>query len=61
MKGRKSLAPEWNLKQEQGREMYIDHCSWNERFWLALFRLGIWKMRGIRSGAEREGCHLCNE
>jgi hypothetical protein len=31
MKGRKSLVPEWNLKQEYGREMNIDYYSWNER------------------------------
>jgi hypothetical protein len=40
------------MKQEWGREEYIDCCNSNERRCMAWWRLGIWKLRGSRKGVE---------
>jgi hypothetical protein len=41
------------------REDYVMCCSRNDRMWIAWFRAGIWKLRGIRKGLEigRRGTH----
>jgi len=47
------------LEEEWGRELYTSCYELNERNAVAWFRLGMWKMRGLRKGAERERCPLC--
>jgi hypothetical protein len=46
-----------------GVEKRIIYTSYelNERNAVACFRLGMWKMRGLRKGAERGRCPLCEE
>jgi hypothetical protein len=46
------------MKQERGREEYID-CNRNDRRSMAWWRLGIWKLRGSRKGVEKGTCPLC--
>jgi hypothetical protein len=41
--------------------MYTDHCNLNEKTGLAWFRLGIWKSRATRRGAEKGRCSVRNE
>lgn len=41
--------------------MYTYHCNLNEKTGLARFRLGIWKSRGTRWGAEKGRCSVQNK
>jgi hypothetical protein len=52
MKENKSLSAYWKMK-EWGRELYTFCCKLNDRNAIAWFRLGIWKLRGLRKGVER--------
>ena len=38
---KKSLASSWNVKEECGRERYLDQCNSNERTELPLYKLGL--------------------
>jgi hypothetical protein len=49
------------MKQECAREQYISCCSSTERSGLAWFKTGIWKLRGMRKGFQKERCPLCSE
>jgi hypothetical protein len=49
-----SLALYQEMKQKCGREEYIKLCSRNERNGLAWMKAGVWKLRGIRRGWEKE-------
>jgi hypothetical protein len=59
VKEKKSIIFYSEMKQEWARE-YIVCCTRNERYWLAWFKTGIWKLRGVRKGFEK-GCPLCSE
>jgi hypothetical protein len=54
-----SLVFYQEMKQEWGREEYIDCCNRNDRRGMAWWRLGIWKLRGSRKGVEKGTCPLC--
>jgi hypothetical protein len=54
-----SLVFYQEMKQEWGREEYIDCCNRYERRCMAWWRLGIWKLRGSRKGVEKGTCSLC--
>jgi hypothetical protein len=54
-----SLVFYQEMKQEWGRKEYNDRCNSNERRGMAWWRLGIWKLRGSRKGAEKGTCPLC--
>jgi len=41
MKGKKPLVAYWNVKQEAGRDMYIEQYNSNERIGLPRFKLGM--------------------
>jgi hypothetical protein len=47
------------IKQEWGREKYIDCFNRNERSGMTWWRLGIWKLRGSRKAVEKGTCPLC--
>jgi hypothetical protein len=47
------------MKQEWGREEYINCCNSNERRGMTWWRLGIWKLRGSRKGVEKGTRPLC--
>jgi hypothetical protein len=49
------------LEEEWGRGLYTSCYELNERNAVACFRLGMWKMRGLRKGAERGRCPLREE
>jgi hypothetical protein len=49
------------MKQEWGRDMYIDQCNFNESMELVWIRSGIWTLRCKRRDAEKGRCPLCNE
>jgi hypothetical protein len=54
-----SLVFYQEIKQEWGRDEYIDCCNRNDRRCMACWRLGIWKLRGSRKGVEKGTCPLC--
>jgi hypothetical protein len=54
-----SLVFYQEMKQEWGREEYIDCCNRNDRRGMAWWSLGIWKLRGSRKGVEIGTCPLC--
>jgi hypothetical protein len=47
------------VKQEWGREEYIDCCNRNERRCMAWWRLGIWKLRGSWKGVDKGTYSQC--
>lgn len=49
------------LEEDWRRELYTSSYELNQRNAVACFRLGMWKMRGLRKGAERGRCPLCEE
>ena len=57
-KEKKSLVSHGNMKQEWGREVYIDQCNFNESMELGWIRLGIWRLRWERRDAETGRCPL---
>jgi Holliday junction resolvase len=48
-----------SLYHEWGRECYVEKCTRKERMGILWWKAGIWKLRAIRSGFEREKCPLC--
>jgi hypothetical protein len=54
-----SLVFYQEMKQEWGREYFIDCCNRNARRCMAWLRLGIWKLRASRNGVEKGTCHIC--
>jgi hypothetical protein len=50
-----------DVKQEWAGEQYISCCSRTERSGLAWFKIGIWKLRGMRKESEKGRCPLCSE
>jgi hypothetical protein len=42
------------------REDYVVCGSRNDRMGIAWFRVGIWKLRGVRKGLEIGRCPLCS-
>jgi hypothetical protein len=51
-----SLVVYQEMKQEWGREEFIDCCNRNDRRGMTWWRLGIWKLRGSRKGVEKGTC-----
>jgi hypothetical protein len=49
-----SLVFYQKMKQKWGREEYIELCSRDKRNRLAWMKAGVWKLRGIRRGWEKE-------
>jgi ribosomal protein L37AE/L43A len=49
------------MKLEWGKEEYTFCCTRNERSGLARFKLGIWKLRGVRRRFKKGRCHLYRE
>jgi hypothetical protein len=41
------------MKQRWRKEAYVKCCYTKERNGIAWWRIGIWKMRGIRKGFEK--------
>jgi hypothetical protein len=56
----KSLMFYCDMKLLWDRQDYVKCVSRNDRMGIALFRAGIWKLRGIRKGSEIGRCPLYN-
>jgi hypothetical protein len=48
------------MKQSWRKEKYVN-CCYGKRTRREWWRIGIWKMRKIREGFEKEGCLLSYE
>jgi hypothetical protein len=59
MREKKPLGVYWEMTKEYGRELYISCCKIKDRNAIEGFRLGMWKLRGLRKGAERGICPSC--
>jgi hypothetical protein len=49
------------IMQRWRKEAKVNCCYGNERIGIEWWRVGIWKMRGIRKGFEKGRCPLCYE
>ena len=59
MREMRSLVFYVSMKKTWGKEEYINRCSKNEIMGFAWWRLGVWKLRGIRKNFDRGICPLC--
>jgi hypothetical protein len=44
------------VKCEWGKKWYIDKCTRKERIGVTWWKVGIWKLKGIRGGLEKGRC-----
>jgi hypothetical protein len=49
------------MKYEWARETHTVCCTSNERSGLVWFKTGIWKLRGMRKGAEKGRFPVCGQ
>jgi hypothetical protein len=49
------------MKLKFNKQEYLNCCSRKERAGIAWWRAGIWKLRAIRRGFEKERCPYCYE
>jgi hypothetical protein len=59
MREKGMLSMYGDLKHSWGRQVYASSCTMKKRSGIALFQLGIWKLKGTKGGMERGRCLLC--
>jgi hypothetical protein len=56
-----SLALYNELKSSWEREKYIDICTFAERKGIGRWKMGIWRLKGMRGNIDKGVCPVCRK
>jgi hypothetical protein len=57
----KSLSPYNELKSSWEREKYIDICTFEERKGVGWWKMGIWRVKGVRGNTDKGVRPVCRK
>jgi hypothetical protein len=61
MRQKKSLAFYNELKSSWEKRLYIEVCTQEARRGIGRWKMGIWRLKGVKGNTEQGMCPMCNK